>query len=721
MKSPTTILKQYFGYDEFRTGQMDVIKSILEERDSLAIMPTGAGKSLCFQVPAILMEGITLVISPLISLMQDQVHSLIQAGIPAAYINSFLTPSQTYKALSRARDGAYKIIYVAPERLEAPSFLSFAQNADISMVAVDEAHCVSHWGQDFRPSYLNIPAFVDTLSKRPILSAFTATATDLVKGDIIQLLGLNRPFTLSTGFNRENLFFEVRHPGDKFAELMAYLNSHKGKSGIIYCATRKTVDSVTSQLKSNGINASGYHAGMEQADRAAAQQDFIYDRIPIIVATNAFGMGIDKSNVSFVVHYNMPKNMENYYQEAGRAGRDGSPAECILLFSRQDIVINQFLIDNSESDGDSKAKDYRRLREMEAYCTTLDCLRQYILDYFQDEGEHSCDYCSNCRHSDREMVDVTIEAQKILSCIYRMKGRWGLATVIDVLHGTQTAKIKRAGLDLLKTFGIMAGKSVEEIRQIANYLGQRGYVKVTGDKYPVVQVAEKALNVLHGNVTVKMPALEETVRFAKKKSQKGTYAIDDNLLVKLKELRSKLAESEGVPAFVVFSDLTLHDMCTKLPTNGVEFLDVTGVGAIKQKKYGKAFLEAIQEYKGFDSNKIIPWEEHAAPQQLFDEFQFSEEPIHLSGFAQQVNILLMQIGKGKTSANALAGMLEKKGYLEMEEAKAGKRRMPTQKGIDLGIESRKVEGKDGRTFIQNFYSIPAQKLLLEYIHNNYDE
>ena len=607
----SAILKQYFGYDNFRLGQREVIDAILEGRDALAIMPTGAGKSLCFQVPALLMDGITLVISPLISLMQDQVNALIQSGVPAAYINSSLTVSQTYKALSKARSGAYRIIYVAPERLEAPSFQEFVKNAVISMIAVDEAHCVSHWGQDFRPSYLQINDFVAALPKRPAVTAFTATATDLVKDDIIRLLGLKNPFMRSTGFNRENLYFEVRHPKDKFAELESYLRGYEAgntrktsggeagfsganptESGIIYCATRKTVDEVASRLNAIGIHASRYHAGMGQEERTAAQLDFIHDRTNIIVATNAFGMGIDKSNVAFVVHYNMPKNMESYYQEAGRAGRDGSPAECILLFSRQDIMINQLLIE--KNDQAEATDDYRRLREMETYCTTTKCLRQHILDYFHDDGQYKCGYCSNCR-TGHKLTDVTVDAQKILSCVYRMRGRFGLAMVIDVLRGAQTKKVMGARLNSLKTYGIMEGYPADEIRQIAHFLIQQGYIHVAGDKYPVLQTADKAFDVLSGGAVVEMPLMRAAATDIKPKTKDKTKTEPDTeYLIKLKELRLKLAKAEGVPAFVIFSDAALRDMCDKLPMDDESFLSVSGVGEVKLKKYGSVFLEAIR-------------------------------------------------------------------------------------------------------------------------------
>ena len=649
---PISILKQYFGYQEFRTGQDEVINAILEERDSLAIMPTGAGKSLCFQIPAILLadknKGITLVISPLISLMQDQVQALIQSGISAAYINSSLSVTQYRKALENAKFGTYQIIYVAPERLEAPGFLEFAQNTDINLLAVDEAHCISHWGQDFRPSYLQISRFIQSLPKRPTLAAFTATATDLVKNDIVKLLGLENPFLLTTGFNRENLYFEVRHPANKFEELKIYLKNHPHKSGIIYCATRKNVDEVTARLNEHDLPAVSYHAGMSQAKRMQAQQDFIHDRVPVIVATNAFGMGIDKSNVSFVIHYNMPKNIESYYQEAGRAGRDGSPADCILFFGKQDIMIIKYFIENSHIESnytesnyiensyiennhldssyidsnhannnhegknpqgntaETKALDYKRLREMEEYCNTFDCLRKYILDYFNDEAEYQCNNCSNCL-SDHKMVDITIEAQKILSCIYRMKGRFGLRMVIEVLRGTISQRIIDAKLDQISTYGIMSNNSQSEIEVIANHLKGLGYIQTVGDRYPVVITGAKAGDILRGNLTIEMPEqamkakepsrTSRTSRTVKSKQPAAKYDINEELFAQLKALRLQIANEENVPAFVIFSDFTLYDMCGKLPIDNLEFLEVSGVGSIKLEKYGKEFLEVIRGFK----------------------------------------------------------------------------------------------------------------------------
>jgi len=713
-RKTTEMLKRYFGYDSFRSGQEEVINSILNERDALAIMPTGAGKSLCFQIPALIFEGVTLVISPLISLMQDQVQALKQAGIAAAYINSSLSQGQTHTVIARAMNGAYKIIYVAPERLDAPSFVNFVYYANISMIAVDEAHCVSQWGQDFRPSYLNIFNFVASLPARPILTAFTATATDTVKTDIVKLLGLQNPFLCSTGFNRENLYFEVRHSSDKFSELSKYVQSDK--SGIIYCATRKTVDELSEKLRKNGVSAERYHAGMTSKERQEAQNNFIYDKSSVIVATNAFGMGIDKSNVSFVVHYNMPKNMESYYQEAGRAGRDGSPADCVLFYSNQDIVINRFLIDNGEGDDQKKAHDYKLLQQMEQYCKTTDCLRKFILDYFRDIDKCECNNCSNCL-TEREMVDFTEEAQKILSCAKRLKGRFGVAMLIAVLRGANNQKIKEYGLESLSTYGILQ-KSEGELRNAVDYLVQKGYLQVVGDRYPMIAVTNSAAEILFSEKKIEIPLYQHQKgndRTARAAKSLAKYAVDNNLFESLKKLRLQIATQEQVPAFVVFSDATLYDMCGKLPANETEFLNVSGVGATKLQRYGTQFLELIQKFtqSGVETK---PREEVTDIDELFNKFAFSQEPVTLSGFLQQANLLLMQIrGKG-TASNVLAKLLEDDGFLFMCELDSGnRRRKPTERGLNLGISSRTVKNPDGRIYMQNFYDAKAQEVLLGYV------
>ncbi|MFZ3131238.1 MAG: DNA helicase RecQ, partial [Desulfosporosinus sp.] len=486
------ILKKYFGHTQFRSGQSELIDSILAGKDVLSIMPTGAGKSICYQVPALMFEGITLVISPLISLMKDQVNALVQSGVRAAYLNSSLTAGQYTEVFRRALNGQYEIIYIAPERLAVDEFIRFAEQTKIAMVTIDEAHCVSQWGQDFRPDYLKIVEFIERLSYRPVVGAFTATATKEVREDIAYILRLKDPLVVATGFDRKNLYFGVQKPQNKFSALLQILKQNKEKSGIIYCSTRKTVETVCADLKRNGFPATRYHAGLSDMERNTNQDDFLYDRQPLMVATNAFGMGIDKSNVSFVVHYNMPKNLESYYQEAGRAGRDGEPAQCILLYSGQDVRTNQFLIDNSEANPDLptemreevRKRDRERLKLMTFYCTTSDCLRQYILKYFGESSANYCGNCSNC-NTNFETVDITVEAQKIISCVYRVAQQhrsFGKTMISDILHGSKNEKIQRFKLDALSTYGIMSGIPVHRIRSILDFLLENGFLVLTDDE-----------------------------------------------------------------------------------------------------------------------------------------------------------------------------------------------------------------------------------------------
>jgi ATP-dependent DNA helicase RecQ len=592
------LLKQYFGYTSFLEGQEELIDSILSGRDVLGIMPTGAGKSLCFQIPALMFPGVTLVISPLISLMKDQVQAMVAGGIPAAYINSSLSGAQTAKALSNANARQYKLIYVAPERLNSPEFLSFARQAGISLVAVDEAHCVSQWGQNFRPGYLGISGFIETLHKRPVVSAFTATATGKVREDIVSLLKLQRPRVLVTGFNRPNLYFEVQKPGDKLAATVAYLNENRDKSGIIYCATRRTVEEVCERLCDRGFNAARYHAGLADGERAANQEAFLYDRRPLMVATNAFGMGIDKSNVSFVIHYNMPKDIESYYQEAGRAGRDGSPAECVLFYSGQDVITHQFLInnghDNAELDEKTlaqlKEKDRERLKRMTFYCHTHDCLREYILKYFGDQAAGHCGRCGNCR-TNFEDVDITETAQKLMSCVHRTGQKYGAGTVVDVVRGSRSEKIVRLGLDAVKTYGVLAGEDAGLLRGVINHLILGGYLEQTDAEFPVLRLTPKSRGVLLEGERLVMKRVKEAPRAAATAGKKA--AADGGLLGELKKLRLEIAKESGVPAFVVFSDATLRDMCRKKPRSKAELLAVSGVGQVKLERYGKAFLALL--------------------------------------------------------------------------------------------------------------------------------
>lgn len=605
MQEKINALKKYFGHESFRRGQEQLVDSILGGRDVLGVMPTGAGKSVCYQLPAMIMNGITLVISPLISLMKDQVNSLIQAGIPAAYLNSSLSMEQMDIAVYRAAQGEYKLIYVAPERLDTPSFRAFAKSADISMIAVDEAHCVSQWGQDFRPAYLKIRAFAEDLPRRPIIAAFTATATDAVRRDIVEMLGLHDPFSVTTGFDRSNLYFAVSEPKDKLAETLRLVKSYEGQSGIIYCATRKNTELVCETLSREGVPCTRYHAGLDDGERRRNQDDFLYDRVRVMAATNAFGMGIDKSNVSFVIHYNMPKNLEAYYQEAGRAGRDGSEAVCTLLFSRQDVRTNRFLIDNSSEDSDIdeqiaaqlRQRDYRRLDVMTKYCTTTDCLRHYILDYFGESSGTSCSKCSNC---ETEFIpeDVTLHAQKILSCVYRLAQRrlnMGDVFVTDVLRGSKAKRVKELHADELSTYGIMTDVSAAKIRAIIGGLVDRGYMR-RGDHGELI-LGMKSRELLFGDERLSMQfkksASDKKAQAASKGGRHERYEERPELFERLRTLRSELAEAAKVPAYIIFSDAALHDMCRKLPTDYTEFLMISGVGQTKAERYGEQFTKVI--------------------------------------------------------------------------------------------------------------------------------
>ncbi len=603
--TPEEALKDLFGYDTFRPGQKPIIDSILSGRDTFAVMPTGAGKSLCYQIPAMLLSGITIVISPLISLMQDQVKALNDAGVSAAFINSALSESAFFETVNKAKQGIYKLIYVAPERLVTEGFLNLAKEVPISMITVDEAHCISQWGQDFRPSYTKIVEFVNLLEKRPIISAFTATATETVREDIVCTLGLDNPYTMVTGFDRENLFFQVDKPKSKEQYIVDYIAKHPDESGIIYCATRKNVDSVYELLKEKGVSVAKYHAGMSAADRKQMQEDFVFDYTSIVVATNAFGMGIDKSNVRFVIHYNMPQSMENYYQEAGRAGRDGLDSKCILLFSPQDIVINRFLLEHKEmadidpADRETiKERDAKRLQVMERYCYTTECLRNYILKYFGENPSKPCEDCGNCLR-EFETLDMTEEAKKIINCVFEAKGRYGKTIIIDTVVGAKTARLEEIGATGYKSYGVLASSNKKLLRRLLEQMVMEGYL-VVGD-YQVIKLGDiSALKASGTKVLVKITDEDKLPEKASKpkKKAKGTESLTSagfQLFHKLRALRLEIAREEKMPPYIIFSDKTLIDMAAKVPSNKEEMMNVSGVGENKFAKYGERFLSVIKE------------------------------------------------------------------------------------------------------------------------------
>lgn len=601
MSDKLSVLKDYFGHDSFRDGQEQIVDALLDGRDTLCIMPTGAGKSMCYQIPALLFDGVTIVVSPLISLMKDQVGSLVQSGVPAAYINSSLSYPQFLRVLSNVEHGKYKIIYVAPERLLTDGFLDTCKKIKISMVAVDEAHCVSQWGQDFRPSYLKIISFVESLANRPIVGAFTATATNDVKEDIKKILRLENPFEITTGFDRPNLFFGVIKSSSKDEKLIDLIRERGDRSGIVYCATRKNVESVCELLCDNGFSAARYHAGLDEYERRKNQEDFVFDRKNIMVATNAFGMGIDKSNVTYVIHYNMPKNIESYYQEAGRAGRDGGEADCILLYSPKDVRLNRFMIENSEGNDELtieeneqiRERDFERLKYMTFYSTTNDCLRGFILRYFGGDKKAYCGKCSNCL-SVHKLVDVTIDAQKIMSCIARTGQRYGKTVICDVLKGSKSEKILKAELNNQSTYGIMKEVTARHIFGTIDFLAEKEYISADNET-EVLKLLPKSRDVLFGRERLVMKKVENSEKVVK--THRPEVPVNSDLLDALKALRKGIASKKSVPAYVIFTDATLIDMCKKCPETPDEMLEVSGVGRTKLEKFGKQFLEEIAKFR----------------------------------------------------------------------------------------------------------------------------
>ena len=619
MDKAREILREYFGYDSFRRGQEEAVAAILSGRDALCVMPTGAGKSICYEIPAMLLPGITLVISPLVSLMQDQVRALTALSIPAAFCNSTLSAVEYREVTAGMASGAYKLVYVAPERLDSPDFCALCAHLPISLIAVDEAHCVSQWGQDFRPSYRRIAGFVSTLSRRPVLAAFTATAAENVRTDIIALLGLRDPYVCVTGFDRPNLYFGVIRAQNRNAELLSLLEKYRGKSGIVYCMTRKNVEEVCAFLKDRGWAATRYHAGLSEEERKQNQDDFLYDRRTIMVATNAFGMGIDKSNVSFVIHYNMPKDLESYYQEAGRAGRDGAEAACVLLFSPGDIYTLRSLILRPNPDPTIPPevqktlvdRNLRRLNEMYDYGNSTDCLRGRILRYFGESGMENCGNCSHCLTTTTPL-DATVDAQKFLSCVIRTHCRYGALTVIAVLTGSKTKKITDAGLDTVRTYGIMQECDRSYLEWLADQLVSGGYMARNGE-YSVLSVTDTGWQILRGEKTLTLRLPEYISRTTdekkkKKKAEKSTaksggnakkqaeQPYDEELYESLRIRRSELASEAGVPPYVIASNALLEEISRVIPKDASEMLDIRGMGPVLYQKYGEKLLETVQEW-----------------------------------------------------------------------------------------------------------------------------
>lgn len=622
-----SLLHTHFGYNQFRKGQEDIISKVMERKDTLAIMPTGGGKSICYQIPAMLLPGVTIVISPLISLMKDQVDALEKAGIPSTFINSSLSNDEITERLSDVYNGEYKLIYIAPERLEVPSFRRMLEGIHISCLAIDEAHCISQWGHDFRPSYMQIRNLIGGIQPKPVVLALTATATPQVQQDICELLHIQEENTVKTGFERENLHFQVVKGQDRDRFLLDYIGKNKGQAGIIYAATRKEVDRIHNLLERRGVLVGKYHAGMSEGKRNEQQERFLYDDLTVMVATNAFGMGINKSNVRFVIHYQIPRNMEAYYQEAGRAGRDGEESACILLFAPQDSHIQSFLIEQSDMDESRKENEYAKLRKMVAYGHTESCLQQYVLEYFGEANPPECGKCGNCI-DDRGQVDVTVEAQMVLSCIRRMKERFGKTMVTKVLTGSSDQKIRNFGLDQLSTYGIMKEKTQKAVNEFIDFLTAEGYLQPTDGQYPVLMLTEKAADVLRNTSQVYR---KENVRIAQ-------IVEDNELFEKLRELRREIAEKEKVPPYIIFSDVTLREMSGLLPRSEQELLQVKGIGERKLEAYGTEFLSLINAYceeKGIERKvKMLVYPERKPAAKS------AKEPSH------HITYQMLQAGKG---------------------------------------------------------------------------
>ncbi|MDU4325843.1 MAG: DNA helicase RecQ [Clostridium celatum] len=578
------ILKQYYGYSSFRDGQEEIIREILNGNDVLTIMPTGGGKSICYQVPALILDGITLVISPLISLMKDQVDNINNLGINSAYINSSLSNVEINNILDEAARNEIKILYVAPERLESQAFLELISSINISMVAIDEAHCVSQWGHDFRSSYRRISRVISILRNRPIVTAFTATATSEVREDIIKLLELNNPKVFISGFDRKNLKITIEKGVNKKNYILDYINNNRNESGIIYASTRKEVDSLYELLTSKGLQVEKYHAGLSDEYRKQAQESFIYDKCNIIIATNAFGMGIDKSNVRYVIHYNMPKNIEGYYQEIGRAGRDGEESECIMLFSPGDVQTQKYIIETATENSMRKENELSKLQTMINLVYTQDCYRKFILNYFGEAYDDKCNNCSNCE-APGELVDKSVDAQKVISCVYRMNQRFGIGMVVDVLRGSKNKKVYELRFDELSTYGIVKNYTKDTLTEFVNMLISHGFLNYKGE-YPVLTLNQLSMEIVKGERKV----------FVKEQVVKKIKIEENELFTILKELRMDISREEKIPPYMIFGDATLKELSNRMPITKEQFLDISGVGNSKLNKYGEKFMSKIKEY-----------------------------------------------------------------------------------------------------------------------------
>lgn len=616
MNKAREYLKQYFGYESFRHGQEAIIERVLSGNNTAGIMPTGGGKSICYQIPALLFPGVTLVISPLISLMKDQVDALIQNGIDATFLNSTLTATEARERMNEIKQGKYKLVYVAPERLDHSAFQQEWKNIQLSLVAIDEAHCISQWGHDFRPSYLKIKTLLNDLPSKPIVLALTATATPQVTADICTTLGIDENTAISTGFARDNLYFSVVKEENRDQYLMRYVEKNKQESGIIYAATRKDVDLVYKKLKKAGIQAGRYHAGMSDQERNLMQEQFLHDELLVMVATSAFGMGIDKSNVRYVIHYQTPKNMESYYQEAGRAGRDGLESECILLYSPQDLQVQRFLIDQSLSNPDRREEEIKKLNKMKDYSFTEGCLQAFILEYFGEVQPAACGHCENCTDQ-REEIDVTVEAQMVLSCMIRMGQRFGKTLISQVLTGSQNRKMDEFGFRSLSTYGIIKNQSAKEVADFIDFLTSKQYIEMTGGQYPVLKVTNSGKAVL----------MNQTKVYRKERKVIENHSVNQDLFEQLRQCRKELAKSENVAPFIIFSDVTLKDMATSLPITTEQFLRIKGVGQQKFERYGKVFMNVIAAYLD-DHPEII----QSSIQQIKEKKRRTGDPTHLETY-----------------------------------------------------------------------------------------